>query len=228
MEPPDDVADVTTTPQARRAERRLPMALAVIAVAGLYLLLPDDYVLDPTLRWVFPVFLLGLLALLVVGDPGRIDRTDRWLRVTTGVMIGLITLATAASAVRLVVGILTGAEFDSAAQLLLIGAVVWTTNVIAFALWYWHLDRGGPAERARGAAASASFRFPEEDLPDLVGAGWVPQFVDYFAVSYNTATAFSPADVSAIRPWAKLWMVAESAISLALVGLVIADAINAL
>jgi hypothetical protein len=225
MERPADAADTAT----RRAERRLPMALAVVAVAGMYLLLPDDYVLDPALRWVFPAFLLGLLALLVVGDPGRIDRTDRWLRLTTGVMIGVITLATAGSAIRLVAGILTGAQFDSAAQLLLIGAVVWTTNVIAFALWYWHLDRGGPAERARGsAAATPSFRFPEEDVPDLAAAGWTPQFVDYFAVSYNTATAFSPADVSAIRPWAKLWMVAESAISLALVGLVLADAINAL
>jgi hypothetical protein len=225
MERPADAADTAT----RRAERRLPMALAVVAVAGLYLLLPDDYVLDPALRWVFPAFLLGLLALLVVGDPGRIDRTDRWLRLTTGVMIGVITLATAGSAIRLVAGILTGAQFDSAAQLLLIGAVVWTTNVIAFALWYWHLDRGGPAERARSsAAATPSFRFPEEDVPDLAQAGWTPQFVDYFVVSYNTATAFSPADVSAIRPWAKLWMVAESAISLALVGLVLADAINAL
>ena len=110
----------------------------------------------------------------------------------------------------------------------MIGAVVWITNVIAFALWYWHLDRGGPAERARGPVPPPSFRFPEEDLPDVAGAGWQPQFVDYFTVSYNTATAFSPADVSAIRPWAKLWMIAESAISLALVGLVLADAINTL
>jgi hypothetical protein len=227
MERPADTTEPADTTK-RRAERRLPMALAVVAVAGLYLLLPDDYVLDPSLRWVFPAFVLGLLALLVLGDPGRIDRTDRWLRLTTGVMIGVITLATAGSAVRLVAGILTGAQFDGAAQLLLIGAVVWTTNVIAFALWYWHLDRGGPAERARGSAAPPSFRFPEEDLPDVTGAGWVPQFVDYFAVSYNTATAFSPADVSAIRPWAKLWMIAESAVSLALVGLVLADAINAL
>jgi hypothetical protein len=204
------------------------MALAVVAAAGLYLLLPQDYLLSPALRWAYPLFLLGLLALLVVGDPGRIDRTDRWLRITTGVMIGLITLGAAASAVRLVAGILGTAGFDSPGQLLTIGAVVWITNVIAFALWYWHLDRGGPAERARGSAAPASFHFPEEDLPAFAGAGWQPQFVDYFTVSYNTATAFSPADVSAIRPWAKLWMMAESAISLALVGLVLADAINTL
>jgi hypothetical protein len=204
------------------------MALAVVAAAGLYLLLPEDFLLAPALRWVFPAFLLALLALLVVGDPGRIDRTDRWLRLTTGAMIALITLGAAASAVRLVAGILTGAGFDSAGQLLTIGAVVWITNVIAFALWYWHLDRGGPAERARGSGVAPSFRFPEEDLPDVLGAGWQPAFVDYFAVSYNTATAFSPADVSAIRPWAKLWMIVESAISLALVGMVIADAINTL
>jgi hypothetical protein len=204
------------------------MALAVVCAAGLYLLLPADFLVTPAMRMVYPAFLLGLLALLVVGDPGRIDRTDRWLRVTTGLVIGLITAGAGAAAVRLVVGILDSAGFDSAGQLLTIGAIVWVTNVIAFALWYWHLDRGGPAERARGSGAPPSFRFPEEDLPELVGAAWQPQFVDYLTVSYNTATAFSPADVSAIRPWAKLWMMAESAISLALVGLVLADAINAL
>ena len=64
------------------------------------------------------------------------------------------------------------------------------------------------------------------DLPETVGREWYPQFVDYLALSFNTATAFSPTDVSAIRRWAKLLMILESTVSLALATLVVAKAIN--
>jgi hypothetical protein len=144
-------------------------------------------------------------------------------------MIGVITVGVAVSAVRLVIGILDRADFSSPGQLLSIGASVWCTNVIAFALWYWHLDSGGPVARARRSAGGPpAFRFPEHDIEALVEAGWYPQFVDYLALSFNTATAFSPTDVSAIRHWSKLWLIAESAISLVLAALVIARAVNVL
>ena len=85
--------------------------------------------------------------------------------------------------------------------------------------------RSAPGGRRLGAPA---FRFIEEDLPDLVGAHWYPQFIDYLALSFNTSTAFSPTYVSAIRHWSKAWLMMESAISLALVVLVVARAINIL
>jgi hypothetical protein len=53
------------------------------------------------------VFLVGFLVVLIAGDPGLINRERRWLRSTTEVMIVLITLANAVSAVRLVADILT-------------------------------------------------------------------------------------------------------------------------
>ena len=120
------------------------MALAVVAAAGLYLLIPADFRIAQASHIGYPVLLLLLLGLLVLGDPGRIDRERRWLRVTTGVMIGIMTAGIAISAVRLVVGILQKADFSTPGQLLSLGAAVWSTNVIAFALWYWHLDSGGP------------------------------------------------------------------------------------
>ena len=213
----------------RQGERRFPMALAVLAAAGLYLLIPDDFRIDEAARFVYPALLLILLGLLVIGDPGRIDRERRWLRVTTGVMIAIITLGTAVSAVRLVVGLLEHADFTTPGQLLSVGAAVWSTNVIAFALWYWHLDCGGPAARANhNGTGLPAFRFPEQDIESLAEAGWYPQFVDYLALSFNTATAFSPTDVSAIRHWSKLWLIAESIISLTLAALVVARAVNIL
>jgi len=205
------------------------MALAVLVAAGLYLLLPADFRISPVAHVAYPVMLLTLLAVLIIGDPGRIDRDTRWLRVSTGVMIAVMTLGAAGAAVRLVVGILQKADFTSPGQLLVIGAVVWVSNVIAFALWYWHLDRGGPTARAsRSEAVPPAFRFPEEDLEPLMARGWYPQFVDYLALSFNTGTAFGPTDVAAIRHWSKLWIMTESAISLALIGLVVARAVNIL
>ena len=205
------------------------MALAVLVAAALYLLIPEQFRLAEATRIGYPVFLLILLGVLIIGDPGRVDRESRWMRMTTGVMIATITVATAISAVRLVAGILAGTEFGSAAQLLTIGAVIWVTSVIAFALWYWHLDCDGPAARANGTFTSLpAFRFPEQDIDSPAYAHWYPQFIDYLALSFNTATAFGPADVSAVRHWSKMWLISESAISLALVALVVARAVNAL
>jgi uncharacterized MAPEG superfamily protein len=213
----------------RRGERRLPMALAILAAGVLYLFVPEDFRVSEAARFVYPAFLAVLLAVLVIGDPGRIDRDVRWLRFVTGLIIVTITLATAVSAVRLVVGILQKADFTSPSQLLTIGAVVWVTNVIAFALWYWHLDCRGPAARASGRVATQpAFHFPEQDLVELTGSDWYPQFVDYFAMSFNTATAFSPTDVSAIRHWSKLMLILEASISLTLFALVVARAVNIL
>lgn len=216
----------------RVGERRLPMVLAVLVAAVLYLFIPAQFRVSEVTHLAYPLFLVVLVLVLILGDPGRIDRERRWLRITTGVMIASITVVTGISAVRLVVGILQGAEFGDAGELLTIGAVVWVTTVIAFALWYWHLDCGGPAARANGTFSERgilpAFRFPEQDIDDHAYADWYPQFVDYLALSFNTATAFGPTDVSAVRHWSKLWLITESAISLALIGLVVARAVNVL
>jgi uncharacterized membrane protein len=100
--------------------------------------------------------------------------------------------------------------------------------VIAFGLWYWDLDRGGAAARARGSTVAPAFIFPEMTNPEHVREGWYPTFLDYLQLSFSTAMAFSPTDVSAIRPWAKLLMMLESALSLVVGILVIARAVNIL
>ena len=144
-------------------------------------------------------------------------------------MIAFITLSSMLAVVRLVLGILDKADFATPGQLLAIGGVVWISNVIAFSLWYWHLDSGGPAARANGTNTGLpAFQFPEEGIPALVDDGWYPQYVDYLALSFNASTAFSPSDVSAVRHWSKLWLMTESVISLTLVTLVLARAVNVL
>jgi hypothetical protein len=213
---------------AGRGERRWPMALAVLVAGTLRVALPPELRLyDP--RGGLLAVILVLTGVLIVGDPGRIDRDVRWLRVLTGSLIGLITLANAASSARLVYGIVYGQHFTEDPRVLLAcGGIIWLTNAIAFGLWYWDLDRGGAAARAAGSTARPAFLFPEMTSPEFVGEGWYPTFVDYLHLSFNTALAFSPTDVSAIRPWAKVMMMTEEAVSVAVGVLVVARAVNIL
>jgi hypothetical protein len=213
---------------AERGEHWWPVATAIIVVAGLHVALPARYRVQPV--WVVPVVLLALLAVLIAGDPGRIDRQKAWLRVVTGIVIGVVTVANLLAAVRLVVDILTGNKLfaHNPGGLLAAGGVIWATNVIAFALWYWDLDRGGAAARAHRPDRNPAFVFPEMQHTDYVAAGWVPQFADYLSLAFWTATAVSPTDISAIRPWAKLLMMLEAAGSIALAVIVVGFAINIL
>ena len=205
-----------------------PIAAAIIVVAGLHVALPARYRVQPA--WLFPTVLLVLLAVLIIGDPGRIDRQKTWLRVVTSAVIAVITLANLLAAGRLVVEILTNNKLfaNHPGGLLAAGAVIWATNVIAFGLWYWDLDRGGAAARAHHPYDNPAFVFPEMQHTDYVPANWVPRFVDYLSLAFWTATAISPTDISAIKPWSKLLMMMEAAGSIVLAALVIARAINVL
>jgi hypothetical protein len=215
-------------PAAERGEHWWPVAAAVIVVAGLHAALPARYRVQP--GWVVPVVLLVLLAVLIIGDPGRIDRQRAWLRIVIGIVIGVIAVANLLAAVRLVVDILTGNKLfaHNPAGLLATGGVIWATNVIAFGMLYWHLDRGGAAARAHHPDRNPAFVFPEMQHTEYVAAGWVPQFVDYLSLAFWTATAISPTDISAIRPWSKALMMLEAAESIALVVLVVGFAVNIL
>ena len=191
-----------------------------------YVVLPAQYRVNP--RWVVPVVLLVLLAVLIIGDPGRIDRQKPWLRVITGIVVAFITLANLFAAARLIADILTMNKIfqNNAIGLLATGGVIWATNVIAFGLWYWDLDRGGAAARAHHPRVAPAFVFPEMLHTARAGAG--AAVVDYLSLAFWTATAFSPTDTSAIKPWAKLLMIMEACVSLGVGALVIARAVNVL
>jgi uncharacterized membrane protein len=204
---------------------------AIIGVAVLHQFLPPALRLGALVG--FPVFLvlavlLSVLALLV-GQTRFLTRERRIsLRIIATLVISFITLANAYSVVGLVTGIIDDASFTQPDELLLSGAIVWITNVVTFALWFWHVDRRGPIARSLGTGGPPSLVFPEMTLPQYVSPDWLPRFGDYLAFSFATTTSFSPSDVSAIRMWAKALLAFESALSLALAALVIARAVNIL
>src|SRR5258708_6556881 len=129
-----------TPVQAARGEHWWPVALAIVVAAFLHVALPAKYRVDPA--WVVPAVLLALLAALITGDPGRIDRQKTWLRIVTGAVIAFLTVANLLAAIHLFHDILTNNKLfaGNATGLLATGGVIWATNVIAFALWYWDLD----------------------------------------------------------------------------------------
>lgn len=218
---------VVVPSRVHEGERRWPMALAVLVVAALQQVFPHSFRSLPP--YAYQALLICFLLVLIVGDPGRIDRDKPWLHRTTSIMIGIITVANMLAVVRLVQGIIDDAVFSEAGELLAIGGAVWVINVIAFALWFWDLDQGGAVARARGdGRITRAFVFPESSLPEHEERGWYPKFVDYLMLSFSTATAFSPTDVSAVKPWSKLLMMAESLTSLGVAVLVLARAINTL
>lgn len=215
-------------PSPARGEHWWPVALAILTAAILHVALPTKYRVHPS--WLVPLVMLLLLAALVIGDPGRIDRQKPWLRITTGIAIACMTMANLYAAVRLVADILTNNKLfaNNAIGLLAAGGVIWATNVITFGLWYWDLDRGGAAARAHHPYANPALVFPEMQYTEYVPVTWVPIFADYLVLAFWTSTAFSPTDISAIKRWAKLMMMLESVASLGIGALVIARAINIL
>src|SRR5262249_51823063 len=123
---------------------------------------------------------------------------------------------------------------ESPVALLGSAASLWITNILVFALWYWRLDAGGPHQRdKRNSHAGGAFLFPQMTLPEdtLVEneqQDWSPNFVDYLFLAFNTSTAFSPTDVPVLARWGKLLMMLQSLLSLLIIALLAARAVNIL
>jgi hypothetical protein len=207
-------------------EPRWPMASAILAAIVLTVLIPDDLRLGP--NWLLPAIVGVLLAAHIAGDPGRIDRRTGALRALSIGLISVLVLNALWATVLLTSHLINGGkETDSAGALLEAGSTVWASNIIAFALLYWELDGGGAAERAhRPSSRIVDFAFPQHMNPELAPANWRPRFVDYLYLGFTNATAFSPTDAMPLAPWAKITMAVQALISLVVLGLVIARAVN--
>ena len=209
-----------------RGEQRWPFALAIVAMIGLQLTLPERYSLGAW--WVLPGIEVVIIGALVAANPGRMEHRTAMLRRLSLTLIAVASLGTAWSVVRLVGDISGGDDTGSAATLLGSGASIWLINVLTFAVWYWELDRGGAPARAAGSDPYPDFLFPQMTAPELASKDWRPQFADYLYLAFTNATAFSPTDTLPLSRWAKLTMMLQSAISLVTAALVIAKAVNAL
>lgn len=207
-----------------QAEPRWPVVVALLAAGSMYLGLPQELSVGP--RWLLLVIVLVLLVPLTITHRSGRYRLNHVLALVAD---GILTVFLIGSLCFLVQGLPSHRESPRA--LLQSAAGLWLTNILVFALWYWRLDAGGPHKRehATGSIKSA-FLFPQMTRLERYDDGqpWAPHFVDYLFLAFNTSTAFSPTDTSVLSRKAKLAMMAQSLISLMILVLLAARAVNIL
>ncbi|MDT7569165.1 MAG: hypothetical protein QOC67_614 [Pseudonocardiales bacterium] len=224
--------------QGRRGEARLPAVAAVLVAIALYALLPERLLAVP--RYVVPALEILLLIPVIVVNPRRLTRQTRWSR-RLSLAVALVIAVANQVALGLLLHALLTVTGEQARELLLAAGQVWFTNIIAFGLIFWELDRGGPVARTQGGSRrelpAADFRFSQDENDDAVEevavsasgrADWVPTLIDYLYVSVTNSTAFSPTDTMPLSTRAKLLMTVESVAALLTSVLVIARAVGAL
>ena len=212
-------------------EPRWPAVIGLLGAAGLFLVLPQELSFGP--RWLPAAIITVLLVPTVLARWRGHHTTNRVLGLTVA---GIETFFLIASLIKLVYSLLHPhhGTAESPERLLLSAGALWFTNVLVFALWYWNLEAGGPHQRDDATRyLPDSFLFPQMTLSDdkLAEAGmtdWSPGFMDYLFLAFNTSTALSPADTAALSRWAKFLMMVQSTISLTVVAVLAARAINTL
>jgi uncharacterized membrane protein len=208
-------------------EPRWPAVIAVTAAAGLSLALAPGLTIGSP--WLFPAIVGVLLVPTVVSHRTGRHRLDRVLGFT---VTSVVTLELIVSVIRLVSALPSRRETPMA--LLLSASAIWTANILVFALWYWRLDAGGPHGReARAGHVAGAFLFPQLSMlpAEREASGqqtWSPNFLDYLFLAFNTSTAFSPTDTPVLARWGKGLMMLQSIISLTVLTLLAARAVNIL
>jgi uncharacterized membrane protein len=205
-------------------EARWPVIVAIVGLTGCSLALPDELVLGP--RWALPV----LVGVLVVATYWAHRAAQHHLDKTGGYAISVIvTLALIYSIVRLLMTL--PSKTEPPAVLLKSASVLWVTNLLVFALWYWRLDAGGPhAREKRGEHTEGAFFFPQMMPGGDVGGGqsWMPNFIDYLFVAFATSTTLGPTDTAIMSRWAKVLTMVQSLIALVCVGVLVSRAVGLL
>ena len=200
--------------------------LTVLFALLLQLTLPDKFVAGP--RFVLPVLEAFLVVSLYVTSK-KIDLGKTILRKFNSItLIVFIALANVYALQRLAHQLLIGGKVADGHSLILAAINIFLTNIIVFALLYWEIDAGGPVKRLITDIRQRDFSFPQMQNPELAPLKWMPNFVDYLYVSATNATAFSPTDTMPLTRIAKLFMLAQSLISLTAVALVASRAVNIL
>jgi hypothetical protein len=210
-----------------KPEPRGQTIAAVLAIGAIYLALPRNVVVGPI--WLLPTVIVVLLVPTVVSHRvGKVSLN----RILGFIINGITTLALIGSVILLVR--LLPSHREPSLQLLRSGGLLWLTNVIVFALWYWRLDGGGPTLRQKlKGFGSTSFLFPQMQIPhdertEFACAHWRPRFVDYLFVAVTQSSTFGPTDAPLLARWAKVLAMIQILISLSIVVLLISAAVGAL
>jgi uncharacterized membrane protein len=202
-----------------------PAQLTVLVAIGIQLLLPKRLLVGPPL--LVPGFEAALLIGMFIVTPNQIeDEHPRRRRIALG-LTAFVSLANIYSLGELTHYLLSHNVSEGRA-LIGAGVLIWLTNFLIFALWYWEIDRGGPGRRSAGNDGPPDFLYPQMADDRIEPLSWRPKFLDYLYVSLTNAMAFSPTDTMPLTPMAKSVMGVQSIVSLITIGLIVSRAINIL
>lgn len=202
-----------------------PSQLAVLAAIGVQLTLPERLTVGPT--WLVPALEGALLVGMFVVTPNELKEEHAGRR---RIALGLTAFVSAANVYSLaaLTHYLLHHTVSSGRALIGSGVLIWLTNFLIFALWYWELDRGGPGRRAAGHDRAPDFLFPQMSDDRIEPREWRPTFIDYLYVSLTNAMAFSPTDTMPLSAMAKSVMGLQAMVSLVTIGLIFSRAVNIL
>jgi uncharacterized membrane protein len=205
----------------RAGHRGWPAAVALLIVGALYAVISGTLTFGPR------AFLLALVSVLLIPVVTAHQRGRH--RLARLLSFGLVSLVTAAVVVSVILLISSSFGGETPAPTLLQdAALLWVINVVTFAVWYWEIDGGGPAQRLRAAHTSEDFLFPQGNLGDKSARAWFPGFLDYLFLAFNTSTAFSPTDTAVLSRRAKVLMMVQALLSLLILAVLVSRAVNTL
>ena len=190
------------------------------------LVLPERLSLGP--RFVVPAIEVALFVTLVIANPNRLNEESKDLRIVSLGLIGVISAADASALVLLIAQLVKASGTLEGSTLIFAAVGIWTTNVVAFGIWYWEIDRGGPIRRCLREHPAPDFLFTQMDHPEVSRGPWSPMFVDYLYLSLTNSTAFSPTDTLPLSRRAKLLMALQAVASLATIAVLAARGVNIL
>lgn len=202
-----------------------PVQVTILAAIGLQVALPKRLTAGPT--WLIPALEGALLIGMFMATPRELEHEHPRRRMVALSLTAIVSAANIFSLVELS-HLLLHHNVANGHELIISGMLIWLTNFLIFALWYWEIDRGGPGRRAAGHDGAPDFLFPQMSDDRIEPLAWRPKFLDYLYVSLTNATAFSPTDTMPLTPMAKSIMGIQSLVSLVTIGLVVSRAINIL
>lgn len=213
-------------PPPAATESMWPAQGTLLVAIGLQFTLPPRLTAGPT--WLVPSLEGVLLVGLTMASPKRLEGQHAGRRALALFLSGVVSAANVFSLAALTHHLLHTRHPVGGRELIVAGMLIWLTNFLIFALWYWELDRGGPGKRAAGEDEMPDFLFPQMTDDRIEPLHWRPKFIDYLYVSLTNATAFSPTDTMPLSPMAKSVMGVQSVVSLVTIGLIISRAVNIL
>jgi hypothetical protein len=166
----------------------------------------------------FPLVIVALMALFWISGTGR------WVLIPLIIYLGWATLRGVQSLI--IVGINLFNPSTEADVLLIDTLILWASNCIVFAVWYWLVDHDGQARYSDEAPVRLHFLFPQTSYAMPAWESWKPGVLDYLFLSFIVMAQFGASDTIPLTRLAKTIVMVQTAIALICVTLIASRAIG--